>query len=141
MKNQELEKLLREVENQENPAVHTIHNWLCDQEDNELFERVGSENKTILQAVQYCINNAHKVRVGNAAIVDNETVFKWVREYYLSDEANVEVMASAKITSNSKSIQERIAQAEPKVEDKKKSKTKSKEIRSDEYQISLLDLL
>lgn len=141
MKEIALSKLLNEVENQENPAVHTIHNWLCDQEDNELFEKVASENKTILQAVQYCINNAHKVRIGNTAIVDNDTVFNWVREYYLSNETEVEVNASAKVSASSKSIQERIAQVVPKVENKKIAKTKLKEIKADENQISLLDLL
>lgn len=141
MKEIALSKLLTEVENQSNPAVHTIHNWLCDQEDDELFAKVGSENKTILQAVQYCINNAHKVRIGNAAIVDNDTVFNWVREYYLSSETKVEVKAKAKISASSQSIQERIEQVAPKVEDKKKTKTKSKETKADENQISLLDLL
>lgn len=141
MKNIALNKLLNEVENLDNPAVHTIHNWLCDQEDNELFEKVASTNKSILQAVQYCINNAQKVQIGNAAIVDNDTVFNWVREYYLSNETNVEVKAHAKVSASSESIQENVAQEVTKAKDKKKSKTKSKELKADENQISILDFL
>ncbi|HFI0144878.1 TPA: Cas9 inhibitor AcrIIA9 family protein [Streptococcus suis] len=82
-------KMLEEISNSTDVQLHTIHNWLCDQEnDSELMEAILKKNRTITGAMEYCAEKAQKqVRQGSKfAMVEDLTVFGWVREYFIVDE-------------------------------------------------------
>lgn len=84
IKQQALEKMNAEMSQKHSRSIDSIHNWLCDQEDDELFEKICQEGKTIADAYQYCRNKSSEYRDGDCAMVSNEIVFGWVVDYFKS---------------------------------------------------------
>lgn len=101
MKEKALEKMLQEMNQSHSSAEDSIHNFLCEQDDEKLFEGILKEGKSIKQAMFYCIEQARKVEEGNAAMVDDNTVFDWVKDYFLGNKTiiNKTVQAEMKATS------------------------------------------
>ena len=75
------------------PTEDAIHNWIVDhQEDDELIAGILKHlDRTIKDAMAYCIRKASKsdYREGQGAMVDDDTVFYWVKEYFISDEVEI----------------------------------------------------
>ncbi|MEZ7543120.1 Cas9 inhibitor AcrIIA9 family protein [Streptococcus salivarius] len=75
------------------PTEDAIHNWIVDhQEDDELIAGILKHlDRTIKDAMAYCIRKASKsdYREGQGAMVDDDTVFSWVKEYFISDEVEI----------------------------------------------------
>ena len=75
------------------PTEDAIHNWIVDhQEDDELIAGILKHlDRTIKDAMAYCIRKASKsdYREGQGALVDDDTVFSWVKEYFISDEVEI----------------------------------------------------
>lgn len=93
MKEKALEKMLIEMNEKHSDEEDRIHNWLCDQDDPELFEGILKEGKTIKESFKYCIEQAKKMANGQRAIgVNADTVFSWVRDYFLNNETKVNVI-------------------------------------------------
>jgi len=42
-----LSKMLTEMNEKHSPAIDRIHNWLCDQDDEELYQGIMKDGKTI----------------------------------------------------------------------------------------------
>src|SRR5699024_3845326 len=130
IKKQALEKMLKELSEEHSQTEDVIHNWLCDQDDSQLFTGVLKKDRTISGSIAYCASQARKMtKTGNVAMVDDQTVFGWVREYFIKDKIEVDP-ADAKAT---------VAAAEkPKKQPKRK---KRKEEKEGEEQLSLFDFL
>lgn len=62
-------------------ALIKIINYLVKQLD--LVERFCDETKTLDGMLDYLKNNAKDLAVNNMAIVDDETVFTWAKDYWL----------------------------------------------------------
>ena len=75
IKEKALAKLLGELKGDHGPAEDAIHNWICDQEDEKLFEGVLADKKSIKEALKYCANQAKSYKSGSCAMVDDSTVF------------------------------------------------------------------
>ena len=86
LKSQALQKMLEEMSKDHTPVEDTIHNWLCTQDDEALFASVLKTGRTIKGAVKHMANLARKQVAGNMAVVDDATVFGWVRDYFTADE-------------------------------------------------------
>lgn len=123
-KQQALDKMLKEMNEKHTSAEDAIHNWLCDQDDDELMQGILKEDRTIKGAVKYCASKAHKMKDGNVAMVDDQTVFKWVREYFTKKTVKKQKVNATVATSTSKP--------------KKENKSKKKE---EPVQMSLYDFL
>lgn len=85
IKKRALAKMNEEMSKQHTFAVDAIHNWLCIQEDDELFECICKEGKTVANAYTYCVNKASDQRDGGCAVVADSVVFGWAAEYFKSD--------------------------------------------------------
>lgn len=119
-------------------AVDAIHNWLCVQEDDELFEGICKEGKTIADAYRYCHNKSSEYRDGDCAMVSNEIVFGWVVDYF---KAELQDVKSCNIehscgTDDKQRIEKK---EEPKTTTKVSQKAKPKE-KSDFERISLFEI-
>ena len=82
--------------------------------------------------MQHCVSLARKQKTGNAAMVDDRTVFSWVRSYFVSDEKIETKETSAVVTVG------------PKPEPRAKKERKRKETAvnpKEQEQLSLLDFL
>ena len=75
------------------PTEDAIHNWIVDnQEDDELIAGILKHlDRTIKDAMAFCIRKASKsdYRNGQGAMVDDATVFSWVKEYFTADEVKI----------------------------------------------------
>ncbi|MFS7001180.1 Cas9 inhibitor AcrIIA9 family protein [Carnobacterium maltaromaticum] len=104
LKMKAMEKMLIEMNVKHSGAEDAIHNWLCDQEDELLFEGILKVDRSIRGAVKYCTSQASKQKVGKVAMIDNETVFGWVKKYFMtktapkiSEKVTAEVVSSDSI--------------------------------------------
>ena len=127
-----LAKMLKEMQEKHSGAEDAIHNWLCDQDDETLLQGTLKEGCTIKGAMQYCVSQAEKQKTGNAAMVDDQTVFSWVIKYFVSGdqiEAGNTPPAVAVVTKPA---------AKAKAESKRKE---TPEKPKEQEQLSLLDFL
>ena len=110
IKQKALLKMDAEMSEIHSDGVDAIHNWLCDQTDDVLFENICQDGKTIKAALEYCANNASKSRENNCAMIADSVVFGWVVDYFNSDlkEVKSSVTASNVKTNHKKADFERI---------------------------------
>lgn len=130
IKKQAHAKMLQEMSGEHSGAEDAIHNWLCDQDDESLLQGILEEGRTIKGAMQHCVSLAEKQKTGNAAMVDDQTVFSWVRKYFVSGE-KIE-------TGNTQAIVTVGATPNPKGKIKRKRKEATEKPKEQE-QLSLLD--
>lgn len=103
IKQRALEKMNEEMSQIHSDGVDAIHNWLCEQEDDGLFEKICQDGKTIKAALEYCVNNAYKSKENNCAMIADSVVFGWVVDYFNSDLQEVKSNVTASVTiSNDK---------------------------------------
>lgn len=102
------------------PTEDAIHNWIVvHQEDDELIAGILKHlDRTIKDAMAYCIRKASKsdYRNGQGAMVDDATVFSWVKEYFTAEEVEIGSVFGRMSTGSKK----------PTKNPKKKSQTKKK---------------
>ncbi|MGT2829013.1 Cas9 inhibitor AcrIIA9 family protein [Streptococcus hillyeri] len=85
LKEKALSKMLEEMNKDHSPAEDAIHNWLCEQDDDELFQGVLKDGYTIKMALKYAKDKAREFAQNGVACIDDEIVFGWVREYFLAN--------------------------------------------------------
>nr|DAU25269.1 MAG TPA: PcfK-like protein [Caudoviricetes sp.] len=136
IKQRALEKMNEEMSEGHSRSIDAIHNWLCDQDDDELFEKVCQDGKSINSAYMYCHNKAADYREGNGAMVSDDIVFGWVVDYFKSSLQEVKET----YLYSSKGIDDK-KHAEKKETPKNNVKTSRKEKeKSDFERISLFEL-
>ena len=86
------------------PTGDAIHNWIVDhQEDDELIAGILKHlDRTIKDAMAFCIRKASKsdYRNGQGAMVDDATVFSWVKEYFTAEKVETKPVVG-KMTTGS----------------------------------------
>lgn len=104
------------------PTEDAIHNWIVDhQEDDELIAGILTHlDRTIKDAMAYCIRKASKsdYREGQGAMVDDATVFSWVKEYFTAEKVETKSVVGKMTTGSKKSTKQPTKQ--PTKEPKKK---------------------
>lgn len=79
-----LEKMLLEVKTETSESIERVHQYLCKQTDLALFTGILTEGKTIKSALNYCSEKARElVKKEQFAMVEDETVFEWIKEYFI----------------------------------------------------------
>ena len=136
IKDKALAKMNEEMSQKHSRSIDSIHNWLCDQEDDELFEKICQEGKTIADAYRYCHNKSSEYRDGDCAMISDNVVFGWVVDYFKSSlqEVKEAYLDRSKVIDDKK-------HAEKKETPKNNVKTcKKKKEKSDFERISLFEL-
>ncbi|EKB5536515.1 Cas9 inhibitor AcrIIA9 family protein [Listeria monocytogenes] len=85
IREQALNKMLTEMNEKHSGAEDVIHNWLCTQEEEAIFEGIMKDDRSISGAVKYCSSRASKHQAEGVAMIDDKTVFSWVRKYFISE--------------------------------------------------------
>lgn len=85
IKQQALDKMLKEMNQEHSPSEDRIHNWICEQDDDELFQGILKDGYTIKCSLDYAKGKAREFAKNGVACIDDETVFGWAREYFLSN--------------------------------------------------------
>nr|DAW81882.1 MAG TPA: PcfK-like protein [Caudoviricetes sp.]DAX89108.1 MAG TPA: PcfK-like protein [Caudoviricetes sp.] len=103
IKQKALAKMNEEMSQKHSPAIDVIHNFLCDQNDDELFENICKDGKSIADAYAYCVNKASEQRDGNCAMISDSVVFCWVVDYFKSELKAVKSKAAANVSTSNES--------------------------------------
>lgn len=82
IKEQALEKLKKELAENGSDYSKDYYDWLCEQEDDELFNMALEDTKTLDGADDYIFNQAREISTRNRARVRDDVVFKWLVEYF-----------------------------------------------------------
>ena len=85
LKEKALAKMLEELNKPHDMAMDRIHNWICDQEDEDLFQGILKERYSLKCALKYAKEKARKFAENGVACIDDNTVFGWIREYFVSN--------------------------------------------------------
>lgn len=97
LKEKALDKLNIDLAKPHSNTIEKIHNWICEQEDEELFSSILKDGKSIDGAMEFCCKNARKqVQEGNCAIVPDEEVYKWIKDYFILDQPKEEIIQNVK---------------------------------------------
>lgn len=96
-----------EMDKDHTPTEDAIHNWIVvHQEDDELIAGILKHlDRTIKGAMGYCIRKASKsdYRNGQSAMVDDATVFSWVKEYFTAEKVETKSVVGKMTTGSKKS--------------------------------------
>lgn len=124
-KEKALEKLNAELQTAHSAAEDQIHNWICDQEDEDLFTGILKEGKSFKNAFTYLINKASENRTGSAAVMTDQEAYDHI-VYYFKNEVKVDQRIKAQVVTSDKPVVKQepapVAKVEPKVEKPKKAK-------------------
>lgn len=95
IKQKALDKMLQEMEKKHSVNEDAIHNWLCDQDDDELFQGILQEDKSIKGAMKACQDKAKSKATNGVAMIDDKTVFGWVYNYFTGSKKEITSTAAA----------------------------------------------
>ena len=138
IKDKALAKMNEEMSKGHSRSIDAIHNWLCEQEDDELFEKICQEGKTIANAYRYCHNKSSEYRDGDCAMISDNVVFGWVVDYFKSELQDVKSrnIERSYCTDDREHVEKK---EEPKTTTRISRKAKAKE-KSDFERISLFEI-
>ena len=138
IKDKALAKMNEEMSKGHSRSIDAIHNWLCDQEDDELFEKICQEGKTLADAYRYCHNKSSEYRDGDCAMVSDDIVFGWVVDYFKSElqDAKSRNIERSRCTDDKAHMEKK---EKPKTTTRVSHKAKLKE-KSDFERISLFEI-
>lgn len=102
IKEKALAKLLEELNQPHDNSLDRVHNWICDQEDEELFKGILKERYSLKCALSHAKEKARKFAENGVACIDDATVFRWVREYFISNSqvSNIEQVPVEPVKKN-----------------------------------------
>jgi hypothetical protein len=85
-----LKKIAVELGKDPDSTERLIFGWLRRQNDDLLFTGALKGDRTLKQSVTFAMGKAKALaKQGNVAIVDDETVFSWIYEYFTADKVDV----------------------------------------------------
>ena len=85
-----IEKMTTELGKDPDSTQRLIFGWLKRQNDDLLFTGILKNDRTLKQSVTFAMGKAKALaNQGNVAIVDDETVFSWIYEYFTADKVDV----------------------------------------------------
>ncbi|WP_284185673.1 Cas9 inhibitor AcrIIA9 family protein [Latilactobacillus sakei] len=90
LKQQALKKMLIEMNESHSLVVDQIHNWLCNQDDDDLLNGILTEDKTITKSMAYCNAKAKEFAKDGVAMIEDATVYDWVREYFTTPDLELD---------------------------------------------------
>lgn len=101
IKQKALDKMNEEMNQEHSSTEDFIHNWLCDQEDEELFKNILREGKSIKNAMNYLIQSAKNGSKGsNVAVMSDAEGFAIIVDYFKGNETTIKSVGKVKQSSN-----------------------------------------
>ena len=101
------DKMLKEMSKEHSAYQDSFHTWLCTQmDDAELVLGILKEDRTIAGAEEFVFENARKqatrMNGGMGAMVDDVTVYGWVRDYFTMEKLPQKEKPKERISPTSK---------------------------------------
>lgn len=140
LKQKALDKMLEEMNEKHSAAEDRIHGWLCNQEDEDLWNGILLEDKSIRDSYSYCRTKAKELADDNVAMVEDDDVFNWVKEYFTTKDLKVESRPRAEASTDNTPVKvPELTEVQKYIEQNKKTTRKKKSNDKGVEQISLLD--
>lgn len=144
------EKLLEEMSVDHSPEEDMIHNYLSEllDIDDELCAGVLKKSRTIKGSIQYAADKAYKraqeaVEKGKSvksACVAGNTVYEWVREYFIADKIETKPSINFKTASTGNASKPKKAKETSKPSPKKNNSKKKANSKKETNEIESMDL-
>lgn len=103
IKQKALDKMNQEMSKAHSDTEDYIHNWLCEQEDDELFECILKDGKSISDSLSYLTKKAKEgSKNSQSAVMSDAEGFRIIVEYFKGKETSVKsygVVSNKPITS------------------------------------------
>ena len=101
------DKMLKEMSKEHSAYQDSFHTWLCTQmDDAELVLGILKEDRTFAGAEEFVFENARKqatrMNGGMGAMVDDVTVYGWVRDYFTMEKLPQKEKPKERISPTSK---------------------------------------
>ena len=101
------DKMLKEMSKEHSAYQDSFHTWLCTQmDDAELVLGILKEDRTIAGAEEFVFENSRKqatrMNGGMGAMVDDVTVYGWVRDYFTMEKLPQKEKPKERISPTSK---------------------------------------
>jgi hypothetical protein len=140
LKQQALDKIAVELQTPHSAAEDQIHNWISDQEDEDLFTGILKEGKSFKSAFTYLINKASEVKNGNAAVMTDQEAYDHIRFYFLNEVkvAQRPQVTQAKVVTSTQPVIKPEPKPEPIIEPKADHKPKKAKV---EMSMSIFDFI
>ena len=101
------EKMVQEVKKETSEPIERVHQWVCKQTDDKLFKGILTDGKTLKGALLYCSNKAREMAKNEQfSMVEDDTVFEWVKDYFIHYELPKEKKANKPVNNVQKSVTE-----------------------------------
>lgn len=145
LKQDALDRMLEEMKDNHSSAEDRIHVWLCNQNDEELWNGIMSKSKSIHEAMDYCSSKAKEFATNNVAMIDDNDVFSWVKEYFTAKDLKFKSQPRSKVSTSKAKVDEapaktpELTEIQKYIEQNKKVLRKKKLDSEGVEQISLLD--
>ena len=100
------DKMLKEMSKEHSAYQDSFHNWLCTQmDDAELVSGILKDDRTIAGAEKFVFGKAKeqatKMNGGMGVMVDDATVFGWVRDYFTMEKIREKEKPKTRISPTS----------------------------------------
>lgn len=100
-----LKRVASEIGNDPDSTERLIFGWLKRQNDDLLFTGALKDDRTLKQSVQFAMGKAKALaKQGTVAVVDDETVFSWIYEYFTADKIDLPKVNGTIATSKKKTM-------------------------------------
>lgn len=122
IKQQALSKMNEEMSKPHSDVLDYIHNWFCEQEDDELFTCICKDGKSLEGAYNFMVKTAQQKKY--SCISDAEG-FRIMREYFLGKETDVKAVGYASTKPITKMSKDEIHAETQRIEEKVKKSTEA----------------
>lgn len=87
-----MEKFLKELEENKNPAIRAIGEHLKQlaEQDDQIKMNLGKEKKSLKNCFKYITNEARKYAINNCAMIEDKQVYGWAVHYYDEDDLEID---------------------------------------------------
>jgi hypothetical protein len=102
LKTQALAKMNDEMSKPHSAPLDQIHNWLCEQDDEDLFKGITVKEKTLNTALNYVSNIASKTQTNRCTVMTDQEVYDHIVFYFKNEIKEVAPVAVKVQTSEVK---------------------------------------
>lgn len=97
-------KMLAEMKEEHSDAEDRIHVWLGQQTDEKLLKGILEKDKSINGSLDYAMSLAQERAQNGVAAIEKETVFAWVKDYFINPLPEKPIKPKSKVTKTKQKV-------------------------------------
>lgn len=138
IKQRALDKIATELQSVHSAAEDQIHNWISDQDDDDLFNGILKVGKTFKGSFNYLVKKANELsKTNGVAVMTDQEAYDHIRYYFLNEVIESKPMP-VKVATSSQPAPNPTPKISPVVEVKPEPKPKKAKV---EMSMSIFDFI